>query len=592
MPRPSPSFDSFRKHLEGLSYVLDETVKFNVNTKISIKCPYGHEYYTSITKITSLKKNPHICPHCTKEEKLSKYKIDIKLIKEYFINSSWTVKNEKVFLSRWLDTIQLECIHDKSQHTIKSIDYWLKNKYIPACDECQKDLILKRKKNLIDNVFNKTTINPPNVEFKNEVDINILPTSFKNKYTDQNNWILFEFKNTKSKCKFQCKKCGSIKETLPFNLFDKGLGCVDCKKNDMRENVLNKLRQMCINNNVDLLNDTPYTGIDNPIKFKCNSCNTEFEKLWTRINSEVGLNTLTCPSCFKSTKRSSENGFSEYIKSLVGDSDVDQNNTELIKPYEIDCLVKSKNIAFEYCGTIWHSEKYDKDKEYHRRKYELCKSKNIRLITIFDDEWIDSPDICKSRIQNILGIKTTTLFARKCFSKQIPNKVAFKFLKDNHIQGRGHSHVAYGLYHNYEFMSVMTFSKPSVSKNANKYDWELNRFCSLTGYNIVGGASKLLKSFSREHNGIKLVTFCDLRWGNGGVYEKIGFKYLYTTNPNYYYVGNYTKWKRKHRYNFTKSRLLKIFGVEHKDKTEYQIALDNGLYRVWDCGHKKYEIVF
>lgn len=591
MPRPSPTFDSFKEHLDGLVYSLDETAKFNVNTKIIIKCPHGHEYYTSITKITSLKKNPSTCPHCTKEDKLSKYKIDIKLIKEHFTNSTWIVKNEAPLLSRWVDTILLECIYDNSQYTIKSIDHWLKNKYIPTCVACENTLILRRKKILIENVFSKTTLNPSNIELKNEVDVNILPTSFKNKYMDQNNWILFDFKNTKSKCKFQCKKCGGIKETLPFNLFDKGLGCVDCKKKDMRENVLNKLRQLCINNNVDLLKDAPYTSVDVPIKFKCNSCNTEFERLWTRINSDVGLNTLTCPNCFKSTKRSSENEFSSYIKSLVGDTDVDQNNTELIKPYEIDCLVKSKNVAFEYCGTIWHSEKYDKDKEYHRRKYDLCKSKNIRLITIFDDEWNDNPDICKSRIKNILGLRTNIVFARKCTSKSIPNKVAFKFLKENHIQGRGHSYIAYGLYDNDKLVSVMTFSKPSVSKNAKNYDWELNRFCSLTGYNVVGGASKLLKSFSKEHSGIKLVTFCDLRWGSGDVYEKMGFKYLYTTNPSYYYVGNYTKWKRKHRYNFTKSRLLKIFGPIDTNKTEFQIAVDNGLYRVWDCGHKKYEII-
>jgi hypothetical protein len=107
---------------------------------------------------------------------------------------------------------------------------------------------------------------------------------------------------------------------------------------------------------------------------------------------------------------------------------------------------------------------------------------------------------------------------------------------------------------------------------------------------VVGGANKLLNQFRKLHVGEKLITFCDLRWGTGNVYEKLSFNYVATTRPNYYYIGSYTKWERKHRFNFTKQKLIKLFGGE-VTSTEQEIAEANELYRIFDCGHKKYEMV-
>ena len=60
-----------------------------------------------------------------------------------------------------------------------------------------------------------------------------------------------------------------------------------------------------------------------------------------------------------------------------------------------------------------------------------------------------------------------------------------------------------------------------------------------------------------------------------------------TTKEGYYYVGPYTNWKRKHRYNFTKSNLLKLFNG-NPNNTEKELAEENQLYRLYDCGHKRF----
>jgi hypothetical protein len=220
-----------------------------------------------------------------------------------------------------------------------------------------------------------------------------------------------------------------------------------------------------------------------------------------------------------------------------------------------------------------------------------CRDKDIRLLTIFEDEWEEKKDICESRIKNSLGLITTKFYARNLVLKELDSKTSLQFCQENHIQGRGQSHESYGLFDGDHLLSVMTFSKPSISKHAEGYDWELNRFCSKKDVVVVGGASKLLNEFRKRHKGERLITFCDLRWNSGKVYEKIGFQFEKETDLGYYYVGKLTNWKRVHRYNYNKGRLLQLFPNIDPNKTEEQIAYENGLYQIYDCGHLKYKMI-
>ena len=78
----------------------------------------------------------------------------------------------------------------------------------------------------------------------------------------------------------------------------------------------------------------------------------------------------------------------------------------------------------------------------------------------------------------------------------------------------------------------------------------------------------------------------DKRWtSSDNVYEKIGFKLVSETKPNYWYIMGDTK--RHHRYNFRKDLLVKQ-GYD-KNKTEKEIMTDRGYLFVWDCGNYKYE---
>ena len=76
-----------------------------------------------------------------------------------------------------------------------------------------------------------------------------------------------------------------------------------------------------------------------------------------------------------------------------------------------------------------------------------------------------------------------------------------------------------------------------------------------------------------------------MRWSDGNVYEKIGFTLSHVSKPNYFYIVNNV---RKNRFNYRKDKLISE-GFD-PNKTEHEIMLERGIYRIYDCGCKAYEM--
>ncbi|MFW6014799.1 MAG: hypothetical protein ACOCRK_00005, partial [bacterium] len=162
-------------------------------------------------------------------------------------------------------------------------------------------------------------------------------------------------------------------------------------------------------------------------------------------------------------------------------------------------------------------------------------------------------------------------------------KIKNNFLEENHLQGKDHSLIKLGLYYNNDLLSVMTFGKTRYNKN---YEWEMIRFCNKKYYNIIGGAGKLLKHFVKKYNPSSIISYADIRYSNGNLYEKLGFVYLYNSDPNYFYNKNKTILTR---IQCQKHKLKKLLGNEfNENKTEVQNMKDNGWQQVFDCGNMVY----
>lgn len=202
---------------------------------------------------------------------------------------------------------------------------------------------------------------------------------------------------------------------------------------------------------------------------------------------------------------------------------------------EIDIYIPELKIGFEFNGLHWHSSKY-KDKNYHLDKTNYFKERGIRIIHIWEDDWDHKNLIIKSIIRNILYLTNNRIYARRCEVREISDIKEYKsFLDENHIQGSVNSSIKIGLYYDNKLVSLMTFDHFEGRKKMLDNEWNLNRFCNKINYNVTGGASKLLNYFISNYDVKRIVSYADKDWSSGALYEKLKFRKIYETDPDYKY---------------------------------------------------------
>lgn len=322
---------------------------------------------------------------------------------------------------------------------------------------------------------------------------------------------------------------------------------------------------------------------DNSYLIQCQKCGKQSKVLNSRLNSRLRKNIDPCIVCYdyNTGVSSSENEIYDYIKSLG--LDPIKNDRKILDGMEIDVFLPHANLGFEYNGLYWHSE-LNKDKNYHINKQDLAKSKGIKLINIWEDDWENKKDIVKSKINYLLNIKNRVVFARKCRIEEISHKSAKEFLISNHLQGFCPAKTSIGLFFKDELISVCTFGKRKISGTSAN---EILRFANRINHHIPGGFSKILNYYIKKYNPSELITFADRSWSPdpNNIYMSSGFQFLHTTKPNYWYIVD---GERTHRFNYRKDILVKN-GYD-KNLTEREIMMDLGINRIYDCGQYKYSL--
>lgn len=264
---------------------------------------------------------------------------------------------------------------------------------------------------------------------------------------------------------------------------------------------------------------------------------------------------------------------------------------QIIGPKEIDIYIPSLNLAIEYCGLYWHNENspQPRGRNYHRDKMLECEKKGIRLITIFEDEWVDRHKQVKNFLKSVMRIHDRRIYARKCQIKEVDKKEARTFLDKNHIQGKTAIKVAFGLYYEDELLGLITGSFHHRKTN----QFTLNRLVFDSGVQIPGGASRLLKhlvSYAKQEGYSSIVSWSDNRYSQGNVYEKCGFTLEQELPPDYSYVT--PDMIRESKQSNKKKLLLKKGATGTMANTEKELSLTLGYSRIWDCGKKRFIINF
>lgn len=388
-----------------------------------------------------------------------------------------------------------------------------------------------------------------------------------------------------SKSLFKHLACGNTYEARP-NDFLSGSRCPYCFK--IEKHSIDDFKDYIKSNNLDytVLSDGYTNSKDINIKIRHNSCGHEYLTSYSRFV----INGLRCPKCARKFNVSrEEDSLVSYIKSL-GFNIIENYRPDGFNTYELDIFIKELNIGIEFDGAYWHSTKF-KDPKYHVDKMKFYNSKGIRVINVFEDEWMDKQELVKRKLSHILGKDTSNkVYGRKCIVKKIDvTDDKDEFLLRNHIQGTDKSTYKYGLYYDSELVAVMTFGVPRAALGKAKHEvgeFELVRYA--TSCNVIGGFGKLLKFAINDLHMKKILTYADLRYSNLGnnIYEKNGFRLSHISSPNYFYIKN---GRRYHRFNFNKTRLKELYPEQYSDsKTEFQITEEAGLYRIYDCGNAVY----
>lgn len=305
-------------------------------------------------------------------------------------------------------------------------------------------------------------------------------------------------------------------------------------------------------------------------KIKCVFCNTFYVKRLIDIENGV--------KCFHCKKRTGEKEIYDFISKKI--KYTISNDRSILKPKEIDVYVPEKNIGVEFHGLAWHSLLTRPDMKEHFNKRKNCERQNIKLLQFFEDEWKEKKYICKSIINNSLGIIGEKVFARKCTLQKIKTKQAKLYLNNWHIDGYVNSEVSFGLFYDNEIVSIISLRKPFHKKYNNLL--EISRFASKPNVVVVGGLGKLIKQckeYVKENNKEGLLTYVDLRIGNGYGYEKVGFVRENEDTLNYWLTDF------KKRYNRFKFRA-------NNGKSQKQIEEENKVFKIYGAGVRKFIMKF
>ena len=116
-----------------------------------------------------------------------------------------------------------------------------------------------------------------------------------------------------------------------------------------------------------------------------------------------------CPRCSGSKM---EENLAQLVKTLLPvNATIIRNDRQLIKPYELDILIPSLNLAFEFNGDYWHSDKMIRERNPHFKtskqfddfKKQECEKQGVKLFFVKEKQWVNNYDKTVERIKKIIA---------------------------------------------------------------------------------------------------------------------------------------------------------------------------------------------
>ena len=153
-------------------------------------------------------------------------------------------------------------------------------------------------------------------------------------------------------------------------------------------------------------------------------------------------------------------------------------------------------------------------------------------LVVTSDRWRRSNGMMKARLLSHVELHRS-IFARDCTVRRIDKITAREFLERCHSYGYASGKHHLGLFvarsrkelTEGELVAVATFSSARKwlkgGKEIHSFEW--TRYSSLPSVRVTGGMGKILKAFIEEKNPDDIMSYADLEWSEGKVYEQLGF---------------------------------------------------------------------
>jgi hypothetical protein len=539
------------KEIHGDKYDFSDSVYTNRSSKVTFKC-YEHGEISMIADALLVGKGCMQCGYVAA-------RVATKINKKEFIENAaeihgdkfnYSLVPEKIFLT---ENIPVVCpIHGEITTTARR---HLK-KY--GCIRCAKD----------------------GEGFKKRLSKEDFIRKSKKIHEDLYDYLEVEYQTSKHKVKIFCRKHEKyFMQSAADHMA--GKGCPLCKWDKIiaantitTEEFLERMVELY--KETYTYKNTVYAGYQEPIII---TCRTHGDFIATPDNLLHGHGCSRCARTESQVEDRIADELEKYTKVI-------RRDRSILGRRELDIILPDKNIAIEYNGAIWHSERFHKNPRYHMvDKTNDCLSKGIRLINVMDYE---NEQIIIKTIKYICGFGVEKVYARQCLVSKESMCTVKWFVDNNHLQGCVRGGLYYTLRYKEDIVAVMIFSRVASERGSREKDrYELRRFCS--SIKVIGGASKLLTAFLRDTPQCRcVISYSDNKWFTGDMYEKLGFKFIKNVPQDYKYIDGNSKIV-KHKNNFKRTALAKLNGFAF-DGTESEIknCHKNNWWRVWDCGKKKW----
>lgn len=163
----------------------------------------------------------------------------------------------------------------------------------------------------------------------------------------------------------------------------------------------------------------------------------------------------------------------------------------------------------------------------------------------FEDEFGFKKELCLSMLAHQMGHSHKSFYARSLSVKELSPKVSNAFFNRNHLNGGVQSTYAVGLFKGENLISAISYRKPFIKKHVGSL--EIARFASVMGASVPGAFSKLFKvgkKWAEDSDYSGILSYADLRVGDGSVYIKSGFQLSGTTDLSYGYSNGKVRFDR------------------------------------------------